>query len=161
MSPNTQTFVATATPNIVVSQASVTLGAQAIPASSNPIDLSSVDSTMIVRVADSTTNQGAMFLTATNPFAVGANTTLTFTGTNSKGTAITPIVKTVTLPPGGSTPTTVRIDFTGTELRSMLGSNLTATFTGTTTAGTTTVKPTDKISFTSRLQIRLYVVEVK
>jgi hypothetical protein len=92
---------------------------------------------------------------------VGANTTLTFTGTNSKGTTITPIVKTVTLPAGGATPTTVRVDFTGKELRDMLGSDLTATFTGTTTAGTTTVKPTDKITFTSRLQIRLYVVEVK
>lgn len=157
-----QVLSISAVPTLLVSTATVSIGAQAVSAPPTPIDLSQLDSAFIRRVADSATTQGALYLTVNNPFAVGAAATITFTGTKqsqSGPVAITPVVKTVTIP-AAATSSTVSVSLTGVELRQLLGSNLVVTFSGTTAAGSLTVTPTAKITMTSRMQITLYAREI-
>lgn len=162
-------FTVSSVPVINVSQASVTIAAQ--PLQSRPQTLALNDGPLAAaekRVADSASTQGSMFLTIRNPLTVGATVTLTFTGTKEVETdagtviqPITPVVKTFALPTGAASgaATTVQVDFSGQELRRILGSQLTAAMTGTTTAGSTVVLPTSSITIFSRLQVRLYTRE--
>jgi hypothetical protein len=169
MNPN-QLFSVSATPTINISSATVTLGAQSIDSPGQPVDLSSIDTTVANRVPDSTTTQGTLFLTITTPFTVSANATLTFTGTRATQDGdgpivlvpITPVVKNITLPAKTATQSTftIPISLTGQELRRMLGSELVATFTGTTNAGSTIVTPASEITITGRMQIHFYVKEI-
>jgi hypothetical protein len=153
-----QVFTVSGTPTIKISSANVSIAAQAINVAGSPIDLSGLDSSIISRVADSTSKQGTMFLTITNPFTVGGSVNIIFK--SAAGTpAIAPISKVMTLAAAtnGTTPkvSTVAIDFTGQELRTILGRNLDVTFTGNTAAGALTVTPTQKIGMTSRLEFTL------
>jgi hypothetical protein len=166
-----QTFTVSGTPTINISTATVTLGSQAIDSPGQPMDLSGIDTTVANRIADSTTNQGTLFLTITTPYTVSASATMTFTGTRDVQTsngstsqvAIVPVVKAITLPAKTATQSTftVPISVTGQELRRMLGTDLTATFTGTTNAGTTIVTPASEIQITGRMQIHIYAREIK
>ena len=167
---SSQTFTATPTPTVTISQANVTIAAQAIPSTPNPVDLSGDPmSALERRVADSATTQGSMFLLISNPLSIGANVTLTFTGTklpddggpNPVPVAIVPVTKTAVIPAGGPTAatTTVRVDFTGQELRRILGAALTVSLSGTTGAGSTVVTPASSITIFSRIQLRAYMRE--
>jgi hypothetical protein len=112
-----------------------------------------------------TQNRGIMYLTITNPFTLGGSAILTFrspTGTPASQ-AITPISKNVALTAAANatTPsvTTVAVNFTGQELRRILGQDLVAEFSGTTVAGSLTVTPAQKITVTSRLQLNVTIKE--
>jgi hypothetical protein len=153
-------------PTLNISTATVNIGAQAVAGPATPIDLSGLDSAVYLRVPDSTTSQGTLFLTITSPFTVGGSININFAGTKKvqQGAGggivqlpITPVIKTLTLPAGTATPApvTVAVALSGVELRNILGSNLQVTFTGTTGAGSLTVTPTAKITMTSRLQLVL------
>ena len=166
MNPN-HPFTVSATPTIDVSQATVTIAAQPLIPTPQDLDLTSGPLAELEnRIADSATVQGSMFMLITNPMTIGANGTVTFTGTkvdeSGTATAITPVVKTLAIPAGGtSAASTVRIDFTGEELRRIVGSNLTVAITGTTLAGSTTVTPASSITIFTRLQVRLFVREIE
>ena len=163
-----QTFTVTSTPTIKVSTATVSLAANPIDPSSTGMDDLAEFSGLSKRVVDSATTQGAMILTITNPMTIGANAVLTFTGDkeeelpsgNTVVSPITPVVKNVVIPPGGAGTSTVTVNFTGSELRRLLGANVVATFTGATTAGTTAVTPTSRVTMAARIQMRFFVKEI-
>jgi hypothetical protein len=156
-----QVISISAVPTINIASATVSIGAQAVNAPADTVDMSNIDSTIIKRVKDTSATQGTMFLTITNPFTVGGAMNVGFTsppGTPAAQT-ITPISKSVTLTAAanGTTPSvsTVTIAFTGTELRHILGHKLLVAFGGQTNAGSLTVTPSQTVSASSRLQLTL------
>jgi hypothetical protein len=160
-----QIFSVAATPTINISSATVSIATQAVNAPATPIDMSQIDSTIIKRIQNDAQTRGTMFLTITNPFTVGGAMNVTFSspaGTPAAQT-ITPITKAVTLTAAanGTTPnvSTVQINFTGIELRKILGHSLQAAFGGTTAAGSLTVTPALKVGVSSRLQLNFTVKE--
>jgi hypothetical protein len=162
-----QTFTVTSTPTIKISTATVAIAANAITPSTTNMDLAEL-SEMSLRVEGVSTDQGALLLTVTNPMSLGANASLTFTGTKqlddvNRTRPMTTITKNVSLPVGGgaNTTTTITVPFTGVELREMLGSNMNVTFAGSTIAGTTAVTPTSKISTAGRMRLRIFVKEIE
>lgn len=167
MSP-TQTFTVSSTPTIKVSTATVNMASAPIDPTTTEMDLSDMDD-IGQRVENSTTTQGAMILTVTNPFAITTNATMVFAGTRQlegcEGSGctvpMTPITKPLNLPAGGTaTPATVTINFTGAELRELLGANMISTLSGSTGAGTlTNVVPTSKVTIAARMRIRFFVRE--
>jgi hypothetical protein len=164
MNPN-HIFTATATPTINISTATVSIAAQTLASSATPLDLSQIDSSVVRRIVDDTQNRGTLFLTITNPFTVGASSTMTFrspTGTPASQ-AITPVTKNVTIPAAanGTTPSvaTVTVNLTGQELRRMFGREVEAVFGGSTAAGSVTVTPTQQISVSSRIQVNFTIKE--
>lgn len=163
MNPS-QPFTASATPTINISTATVSIAAQSLASSATPIDLTDIDSAVVRRIQNDAQNRGAIFLTFTNPFTVGANATVSFR--SPVGTpvsqAITPITKNVVIPAAtGGTPTVsiVTINLTGQELRRMFGRNLEVVYGGTTNAGSVTVTPAQRIGVTSRIQVNFTVRE--
>jgi hypothetical protein len=158
-----QVFSASLVPTLQISSATVSIGAQAVNGAPTPIDMSAIDSSIINRIADSPTTQGAMYLTITNPFTLGGAMNVTFSSPAGSTPAITPITKTLTLTKAPtattSSVTIVSIDFTGQELRRMLGHDLLVAFGGNTAAGALTVTPAQKITITSRLQMTLFIKE--
>jgi hypothetical protein len=162
---STQTFTATASPVIAISAATVTIAAQSLSSGTTPIDMSSIDSSIVNRITNDTQNRGTMFLTITNPLTIGANATITFKSPAGVTPAITPITKNITVPPAtnASTPitSTISVNLTGQELRRMFGHKLDAVFGGTTAAGSVAVTPTLKITSTSRIQVNFNVKEVQ
>lgn len=164
MNPS-QIFAIVGTPTINISSATVSIAAQAITTPGDTVDLSGVDSSIVRRVQNDALTRGTMFLTLTNPFTVGGAMTVRFSsppGTAASKT-ITPITKNVTLnaAANGTTPnvSTVAINFTGIELRSILSHVLLISFGGNTAAGPLTVTPTQKISVTSRMQLNFTIKE--
>jgi len=157
-----QPFTATATPTLNISQATVSIGAQSVNAAADTIDLSDIDSSIVRRIKDTTTNQGIMFLTIVNPFTVGGNMSLNFSAVPGSP-AFTAISKAVVLPaaPNGTTPvtSTIPITFTGKELRTILAHKLLVAFGGNTAAGSLTVTPSQVISASARLQITAFIKE--
>jgi hypothetical protein len=164
MNPN-DPFTATAVPTLNVSGATVTIGAQSLnSATGTAIDLSDLDSAIVNRITPDNQARGAMYLTVTNPFTVGANATITLRSP-AGGTLppITPITKPVIIAAAASagTPTISNavIDLTGNELRSILGREIEAVFGGATDAGSTSVTPTQSITATSRIQVNFNLKE--
>lgn len=160
MSPG-QLFTAAVAPTLNISSATVSIAAQAVNAAPAPVDMSGIDTTIAKHIPDSTSTQGTMFVTLSNPFTVGGAMTITFSKDPADlGPAITPITKNLTLTAAtnATTPSvrTVAINFSGKELRRMLGRKLQAAFGGTTAAGSLTVTPVQKVSATSRLQLTLF-----
>ena len=160
-----QLFVASSTPTINISAATVSLAARPLSSSPTPLDLSGIDSSIVRRIQNDAQTRGTMFLTLTNPFTLGAAATITFrspTGTPAAQT-IVPIVKNLTVTPAPSATTasvaTAAINLTGQELRRMFGRDLEAVFGGSTAAGSITVAPTQRISVTSRIQVNFTVRE--
>jgi hypothetical protein len=164
MNPN-QVFTATAVPTVNISSANVTIAAQALSSTATPIDLSQVDSSVVSRITNDAQNRGAMFLTLTNPFTVGANATITFRSPTGTTPAITPITKNLTIAAATNATTAstskVTINLTGKELRSIFGREIEAVFGGSTAAGSITVTPTQKISGSSRIQVNFTIREQK
>ena len=162
MSPN-QTFTAAAVPTVNISAATVTIAAQTVSSSATPIDLSEIDSSIVRRITDDTETRGAMYLTLTNPFTVGATATLTFRSPTGATSPMTPITKNITIAAAtnATTPATskVTINLTGKELRSMFGRDIEAVFGGSTNAGSITVTPSQKISGSSRIQVNFNIKE--
>ena len=114
--------------------------------STSSIDLSGVDKTVTDHV-----QSGALLLTLVNPFAVTSTLTVTFSpqgGTN--------ITRTVPLATGNST---VRIDFSAAELKSLLGHKVSLAYTGavTPTTGSVTISPRQAVIITTRLDVSLQV----
>jgi len=161
----TQVFSVSALPTVNISSASVTILAQAVNAPPTAVDMSKIDSTIINRIQNDATNRGTMFLTITNPFTIGGAMNITFSSPTGTPAAqvITPITKSVTLTAAanGTTPnvTTSSLNFTGIELRKILGHNLQAAFGGNTSAGLLTVTPSQKVGVTSRMQLNFTVRE--
>lgn len=164
MNPN-QLFTAAGTPTLNISTATVTIAAQALTSSATPIDMSNIDSSIVNRIANDTQNRGAMVLTMTNPFTVGASATMTFRSPAGTPAAqqITPITKNITIPAAanGTTPSVAKltIALSGQELRRMFGRKIEAAFGGSTGAGSITVTPAQKISATSRIQVNFTLKE--
>jgi hypothetical protein len=157
-----QVFSVSSVPTINISTANVSIAAQPIAAAPDTVDMSKIDSTIIKRVRDTTGTEGTLFLTITNPFTVGGAMTVNFS--SPAGTpAIVPITKNVTLTAAanGTTPnvSTVAVDLSGKELRSILGHNLLIGFAGNTGAGSLTATPSQKISVTARLQLNFSIKE--
>jgi hypothetical protein len=163
MNPN-QTFTAAAAPTINISQATVTIGAQTIPASTDTLDFDVPDE-VINRISNDSQNRGILFLTVTNPFTIAATPTITFKTLASEPNQITPITKNITIPAATNATTasvtTLQVPLTGAELRSMAGKTLQVVFGGTTAAGTLTVTPAQKISFSQRVQLTMNIKEQK
>lgn len=162
MNPN-QLFTATGVPTLNISTATVAIGAQALSSTATPIDLSQIDSSIVRRISDDAQNRGAMVLTMTNPFTLGSNATITFQSPASASPKMTPITKNIVIPPAtnATTPSvsTLTIDLTGQELRSMFGRDVEVVFGGTTSAGTISVTPAQKITATSRIQVNFNIKE--
>ena len=168
MNPS-QLFTVNATPTLNVSQATVTIAAQAIAPTSATMDLSDGPlGELEARIdSSSTANEGTMFMEITNPLTIGASGTLTITISkfDSLGAAIPipAITKPFTIAAGtaSSTKSVTPINFTGNELAHMLGGNVTFALTGNTGAGTTTVTPTTAITILTRLQVRAFIRELE
>jgi hypothetical protein len=163
MNPN-DPFTASAVPTLNVSGATVTIGSQSLNSTTGtPIDLSSIDSSIVNRITADNQNRGTMYLTVTNPFTVGANATITFRSPAGALSPMTPFTRNVAIAAAASasTPTisNVVIDLTGNELRSIFGREIEAVFGGTTVAGSTSVTPTQSITATSRIQVNFNVRE--
>jgi hypothetical protein len=162
MNPN-QVFTATGVPTLNISTATVAIGAQALSSTATPIDLSQIDSSIVRRISNDTQNRGAMILTMTNPFTLGSNATITFQSPASASPKMTPITKNIVIPPAtnATTPSvsTLTIDLTGQELRSLFGRDVDVVFGGTTSAGTISVTPTQKMTATSRIQVNFNIKE--
>lgn len=165
MNASTQHFTATPAPTIFASSATVSLAGQAINSSPTPLDLSQIDSTVITRIVDDAQNRGAIYLKATNPLTVGANTSVTFrsvTGT-PLSQQITPITKSVAIPAAANatTPsvTTIPVALTGQELRRLFGRDVEVVFSGVTGTASTAVTPAQKISMSSRVQVNFNIRE--
>lgn len=128
-----------------VSQAAVTVNSQSITSSAKSIDLTDVSSDVANRVQG-----GSVDLTITNPFGVAGPVTLRLTPAG-----VAPVVKSFTLASGPSS--TSRVDFTASELKSLLGQKVDMSLTGTVSApsGTVTITPTQAVSVTTRLQMTL------
>ncbi|HVX42216.1 MAG TPA: hypothetical protein VHB25_21825 [Gemmatimonadaceae bacterium] len=126
-----------------VSSAKVNLNGQNVTSSPTNIDLSGIGS----QVTDHA-NGGSLLLTVTNPFSVSGTLNVTFSG----GTQ--PIVKTVALAGGTTTPT---VTFTKPELDALLGHDVQMTFAGNVNGSAVTVQPGQTISVSSRLQISINV----
>ena len=128
-----------------VSQAAVTVNSQSITSAAKSIDLTNVSSDVANRVQD-----GAIDLTITNPFGVAGPVTLRLTPTGGGA-----VVKSFALGAGPSS--TSRVEFTASELRSLLGQTVDMSLTGTVTgqSGTVTITPTQAVSVTTRLQMTL------
>ena len=167
MSP-AQTFSVATAATINVSSASVTIGAQVIDAAPpTPLDLSQIDSSVVNRIIDDNQVRGMLFLTVTNPFTIGATPNVVFQSPAATPLAqkITPITKSITIPPAPSVSTPVvaklSVGLTGHELRSLFGRDIEAVFSGTTGAGKVTVTPLQQITITSRIQVNFSVREQK
>jgi hypothetical protein len=162
MNPN-HLFTATGVPTLNISTATVAIGAQALSSTATPIDLSQIDSSIVRRISNDTQNRGAMILTMTNPFTLGSNATITFQSPASASPKMTPITKNIVIPPAtnATTPSvsTLTIDLTGQELRSLFGRDVEVVFGGTTSAGTISVTPTQKMTATSRIQVNFNIKE--
>ena len=114
--------------------------------STSSIDLSGIDSTVTNHVQN-----GALVLTLVNPFAVTSTLTVKFSPQGGQT-----ITRTLPLAAGNST---VRMDFTAAELKSLLGHNVALVYTGavTATAASVTISPTQAVVITTRLDITLQV----
>jgi hypothetical protein len=158
-----QLFTASMTPTLNMSSATVAIPAQPISGQGSPIDLSNMDQKIINRVADTTATEGTLYLQVTNPLTLGASASIRLASPAGSLTPIVPVVKNFTLAAAAnaSTPnaSTIAVNLTGHELRSILGENLVVTFGGTTAAGSTVVTPTQKIAVSSRLQFTLSIRE--
>jgi hypothetical protein len=154
-----QVISISAVPTINIASATVSIGAQAVNAPADTVDMSKIDSTIIKRIKDTSATQGTMFLTITNPFTIGGAMNVSFSSPAGVPAIVT-ITKAVTLTAAanGTTPnvSTVTVNFTGTELRTLLGHKLLVAFGGNTAAGSLTVTPSQKVSVSSRLQLTFF-----
>lgn len=138
-------FTAEATPgDLTVSEAEVMLASRTVQLDQVDLGLESVDQNLADRA-----RSGALRLEISNPFAVSGELTMQITG---PGTTIS---KALPIAAGSSAP---RIEFSGTELRSILGeSGVTLGASGTVSApsGSITIQPSQLLVITSKLELVL------
>ena len=138
-----QSFTLSAAPqNFAVSTATVNVNNRTVSANNVTVELSGVDNTIANRVVS-----GAMLLTITNPFGVTGTLNVTFAGT-------TVPTKTFTLRAGTNTE---RVDFSGAELRELLGRDLVMSISGPVNgpASGVAITPTQQLTVVSRLELTL------
>lgn len=124
---------------VLISEARVSVPNQTVTETSS-IDLSDIDATMQDRVV-----RGAIVLEVDNPFTVAGTLVLRLSA------GATTITKTVQVAPG---ETSQRVEFTGDELRSLLGNEVSMTLEG--TLGSTapiTIRPGDAITVSTLLDL--------
>lgn len=131
---------------ITIASADVVVQDRNVSVTSVQIDFSDLDESVTDRV-----QSGALVLDIVNPLAVAGTLNVTLTG----GTAGT-ITKQVQVGPGTSTR---RVEFTGAELRSLLGNVVTVSIAGPVSApsGTVTVTPGQQVSISTRLDLVLEI----
>ena len=137
-------FTITATPqNFLISTATVGVTNKTVNAAAVTLDLEDIDEDFVDRV-----KQGALVLEINNPFGVTGTLNVTF---NTPGIA----PKSVVL--GSTNPSTQRIEFTGAELRQLLGKSVQMNISGPVSgpAGGVTVTPTQVLTVTSKLDLIL------
>lgn len=138
----TMTFTATAANNAAsFSTATVNFSNVTVTKTSTAVDLSDVDGSIRDRV-----NSGEMILTINNPVGATGTLSLAITGGSS------PVTKSVALAAGTST---VRIAFTGDELRAILGRNVSFDFTGTVNGTNLTINPSQVLGVGARFQLNI------
>ncbi|MEJ2217383.1 MAG: hypothetical protein P8099_12295 [Gemmatimonadota bacterium] len=126
-----------------ISQAEVAVSNMTVQTDPSTLDLSGLPDFVVNDV-----QAGALRFSIDNPFDVSGTLTLTVTPPNGA-----PVVKTLDVAPGATTP---RIDFTGDELRPLLGQdNVVVTTTGVVnaTSGTITVSPDQVVTFKTDLEV--------
>lgn len=135
-----------ATPNVLVSSATVSLASPTSVNSSVGFDLASIDSAITSRV-----NAATLLLDITNPMSVGGNLTATFSGGEF------PVAKPLTLDPGGTgSPMTKKsIALSGAEIRALLGHDITMTIGGGVSGSNVAVTPASAVSVSVRLQLNM------
>jgi hypothetical protein len=139
-------FHLTASPSaIAISSADVAVSNKSISVSSIDLNLADIDETIANHALS-----GAIILKMVNPFAVGGTLSLKITGDGVN------ITKNVTVAPG---TTTQRIEFTGAEIRSMLGHDLQLTITGPVsgTTGFVTLTPGQVLDIDTSLDLIVQV----
>jgi hypothetical protein len=128
---------------ILIANANVVVRDRPVSVQSVAIDLTGFED-----VSDRVSG-GALVVTMTNPFGVAGTMTLTLSG-GSAG----PITKQVTV---GAGTTTQRIEFTESELQSLLGNNITLTIqgpvSGTAAGNVVTVTPNQQVSIATVLDL--------
>jgi hypothetical protein len=137
----------TATPaNIQISSANIAVTNKQVSVTSVDLDLSDIDDALTDRVVS-----GAIILKMSNPFAVSGTLQLRLTGAGVN------ITKNVTVAAG---TTTQRVEFTGPELKSILGQNVTLSISGpvsATNGGVVTVTPNQRLSIQTSLDLVIQV----
>lgn len=126
--------------NILVSEARVVVPDQTVSTTATTIDLTDIDETMQDRVV-----RGAIVLDVDNPFTVAGTLVLRLSA------GATTITKTVQVAAG---ETSQRVEFTGAELRSLLGNEVVMTLQGTLgSAAPVMIRPGDVIAVSSMLDL--------
>jgi hypothetical protein len=132
----------TASPaNILISSANVAVSNKTISVNAIALDLSEIDQSIADRVVS-----GAIILKMTNPFTVSGTLQLRITGSGVN------IVKNVTVAAG---TTTQRVEFTGAELRQILGKDVQLSITGpvNATGSSVTVTPGQVLNVETSLDL--------
>jgi len=127
---------------VYVSSAQVSLANQNVSSPPTEMDLSGIDSTIVRRA-----NGASLLLAVDNPFNATGTLKVDLVG----GSTIT---KSIVLTGGSSTPS---VDFTGDEIRALLGQKVSVTFSGAVNGANVTIQPGQSLSVTSRLQLSLTV----
>jgi hypothetical protein len=143
-----QTMTAATIPaGLTVTNVTVRVASRAVSAVSATLDLD-IDDEIAGRV-----QSGAMLFTLGNPFGISGNLNLTITAPGQS-----PIAKTLALSSAASSTATV--EFTGAELRSIMGkSGVTLGVSGVVNgpAGGVSISPTQALTFANRLRISIVV----
>ncbi len=140
----------TATPETLeVASAVVAVAGRAFNLEGTSLDVGDLDQSLVDRVTS-----GAFDLEISNPWALGATVTLTISGPTLPG----PIIKLANVP---AQPTsTVRVEFTASELQAFLGEpNVTLSGTGTVAndAVPVTISPSQRLAVSARFDLILLV----
>lgn len=138
----TDVLSVTAVPrDIRVSEARVRVVDRTVDVEAVEVDLEDVESTVANRV-----RSGAFLLEIQNPFDVSGTLSLRVTAPGAN------IVKSLSVSPGASTR---RLEFTGSELRSILGKRATMSASGgvSATGGAVTVRPTQILVVKSKIEL--------
>ncbi len=140
-------FAMTATPaNVQISSANVAVANKQVSVTDVTLDLSEIDADLTERVVS-----GAIILKMSNPFAVSGTLNLTITG---DGVSIP--AKQVAIAAG---TTTQRVEFTGAELKQILGKDVTLRISGTVNSagGFVTLTPSQILSIKTSLDLVLQI----
>ncbi len=140
MDANSTIFVNAVSQAITVSSANVAITGKSVAVDAIDLDLSDIDASLGERAVG-----GAIILKMTNPFAVTGTLQLRITGGGVN------ITKSVAIAPG---TTTQRVEFTGPELRSMLGKRLVLSISGpVNSSGVITVTPGQVLNIETSLDL--------
>ena len=136
-----QITVTTTTTSLLLSSAMVNVSNQPVDLDEAELDVGDIDEELTDRIQD-----GNVILDVVNPFGVSVAGTLT----------IGPTSKSYSIPPDATS--TVVIDYTADELRSILGQeNITLSGSGTVSGGAITVRPNDEMLVTVSIDMTLLI----